>query len=1065
MSKKYRVKLLNDRVVGPFLVDQIGELYAKGHIQGNEKCQLFPVGDWVEIKSFKEINSLFAKIAAGQVDNTIKSNPEKTGTFARINKPKSAGAKPKNDDGFQEFQYKKEDASKVDYNALEERYQEDLQEIKEIEEELHHLDEPNEVSEEEDSVEKTVIVNRASLQEDVAEKTVIVTPNPFLNKPKDEPEEIASNESLSEEAEADDEEDSEDEPEEVIVTDEATEFINLKEVMPDIKQVSQQAEKEFELVEIESNKDEIEQKKEETKKIEQAKEEKKKEEKKKKKMKPIVAFAFLAIIAVLMFPEESEKKLEPIRIKVIHPVAADILDEVKSREALVEGVELYSKGTYLSKIQAAAKFRESLHHQYRKNKALGYLVLTYSEIFQNASNEFSAQKKIFNLIEIGKSKVLTDINMAMGSAIFYSSIDKKYTANKILENYIRINKPSVKLLSIYLKVLLNIGNYVEAKKVYDLLIDVKNKEEITYLNLIFYYESNELRDEAQKILTEARTKFPSSIPLLLKLAQYKFEARDVKKFEVVLKAISKLNAGRSPIYYSKFLEYMGILSAIKGDNNNAARLFKSALKIHESDELRSKLSALELGGSNKVEKLILESKILELMKKSSDMVKRKNWEQAFLYAIQASDMDRSYIPAQLLLGDIQVRRGYYEDAIKTFVRMKKEYPLNKKINVALVNAYIKAFKLRDAELELRAIGQSKLGTSYIFSSLQGQYFYRRKFYENAIKKYKDSIKKNPINDQDYYQLAKIYMEHRKYKTAKNLLIKSIALDPVNTTYHSMYANIIYELDGADTAIGYLRNFLKTNKEDPRILGEIAIYYYKNGQTLEFEEYKKRLERLTSTDASFYEFLIYSAELDDRDEDVIKYGKELIKINPGDLDVQIKLGSNLYDKGLYKEALSMFQQILARLESFPKANYFLSKTYLKLRDFKNAEAAALKEIKANPTLEFGYYILGEVYRSQKNYKDAENNFKKSISRNGRYEEALIGMGWIKWKQGYLDQARQYYLKALKGNQNNGEIHRSLGFIYKDIGQSALAIDSFRVYLDLTPAAKDRANIENLMKRLR
>ncbi len=1057
MSKKYRVKLLNERVVGPFVAEQIGELYSKGHLQGDEKCQVFPVGDWQTLLDFPDIKEIIVKLAKGE--EVKRSDSSKTQTFARINKPKMDKVPAVVDPNFQEFSYKKQDASKVDYKALESQYQADEKDLKDIEEELGH--EPTEVKDEEDGIEKTVILNRSQLQPVDVDKTVIVSGNPFAKAVKqDNFEEDKPN---VEEEETEDEVVEEIEEEEQLNTDEATEFINLKEVMPDIKQISRDAEKEFEIKELDASElQEVVKTKAETK-AEVLKE--KETSKSKNKMKPVVAIAFFAILLVLLFPDDEKKKLDPIRVKINFPVQAEFLDSLKSEESLNEGLNLYKKGTYLSKIKASSKFSKSLHFKFKKNKSLGYLIMTYAEIFENSKSRRRSIKTIFKLIQIARSKLLTDSNVAVGSALFYFKIGKIHSANRILENFIRVNKPTVSIFTLYLRTLIEVGNYVEAKKVFKILIGVKKKNIKTYLSLITYYEENEERDRAQDLLLESRNKFPKSIPLLLKLAQYQFESENYKQFQKVLKSLNKLNSGRSPVYYSKFLEYTGILSAIKGKNEKAAQLFKLALKIHESDELRSKLSVLELGGTSNVEKIIIESKILDQMKKAKDAMNERRWEQAFISAIKASDMDRSYIPAQLLLGRIQVKRGYYKDAIKTFLRMKKEYPINKKINVQLVEAYIKAFKLNEAEIELRTISQSKLSKSYIFYSLQGKYYLRRKYFDNAIKKFKRSIKLNPINDADYFRLAGIYLQFRKFKAAKNMLTRSIALDPVNIEYQSMYANILYELEGAETAIGYLRNLLEENKDDPRILGDIAIYYYKNGQTLEFEEYKKRLERLGSTDPSFYEFLIYSAELDDREDDVIKYGRELVKINPGDLDVQIKLGSNLYDKGLYKESLQMFNEILNRLESFPRANYFLTKIYLKMGKLKEAMIAANKEVKLNPSLEFGYYALGEAYKAQKNFKDAEFNFKRSISKNGRYVEALMSMGWIKWKQGYLDQGREYYLKALKENQNNGEIHRALGYIYKDIGQSSLAIESFRVYLDLSPSAKDRRQIKALMKRLR
>ena len=62
MSLKYRVRLQNDRVVGPFVAEEIGELFAKGHITGSEKCQQFPIGEWKEIGKFPNLVQIFTEI-------------------------------------------------------------------------------------------------------------------------------------------------------------------------------------------------------------------------------------------------------------------------------------------------------------------------------------------------------------------------------------------------------------------------------------------------------------------------------------------------------------------------------------------------------------------------------------------------------------------------------------------------------------------------------------------------------------------------------------------------------------------------------------------------------------------------------------------------------------------------------------------------------------------------------------------------------------------------------------------------------------------------------------------
>ena len=56
MSDKYRVKLKNGRIIGPFSDEEIGELYKNGRIDGKELCQHFPIGDWLPLNEFKNIS-------------------------------------------------------------------------------------------------------------------------------------------------------------------------------------------------------------------------------------------------------------------------------------------------------------------------------------------------------------------------------------------------------------------------------------------------------------------------------------------------------------------------------------------------------------------------------------------------------------------------------------------------------------------------------------------------------------------------------------------------------------------------------------------------------------------------------------------------------------------------------------------------------------------------------------------------------------------------------------------------------------------------------------------------
>ena len=72
---KYRIRLKNGRVIGPFIKSQLHELKAKGHILGDEEAQIFPTGDWLAISSFDFYSELMDQ---DKTAITIQEPNEKT---------------------------------------------------------------------------------------------------------------------------------------------------------------------------------------------------------------------------------------------------------------------------------------------------------------------------------------------------------------------------------------------------------------------------------------------------------------------------------------------------------------------------------------------------------------------------------------------------------------------------------------------------------------------------------------------------------------------------------------------------------------------------------------------------------------------------------------------------------------------------------------------------------------------------------------------------------------------------------------------------------------------------
>ncbi|MCK5883569.1 MAG: tetratricopeptide repeat protein [Bacteriovoracaceae bacterium] len=1060
---KYRVKLKIGRVVGPFDENQIVELFLKGHIDGSEECQVFPIGDWAALKSYDDLKEALVKaIAENKSPSTSATEDSKTVVNFSISKNKVDNSQNKaleSRPNVSEFNYADEEEEYIDYHELEERYE--GSEGPEGSKIVHKGDLDAEVpttleneNEEEDidSIEKTIVLKRPLSSEINSDRTVVT------------PESAKYLKQLEEEKKKKDEEEKkkqvkqEEEKESLPIEDEKTQFIDLKDALQEIKISARETELAIEKKEREQNV--------ETDHV--AVKEEKEVVEKKKGIRPFLVIIFVLLIGYLLMPSDEEKRAAPITplwAKISFPVSNEYEDSVRSDELNLEAMEFYNRGTYISKLKAAKKFNLSLRNKFKDNKALGYLVMLYSELLPNAKNKEQASNSLFKLVEIARAKVLTDVNVAIGTARFYAFSQKKYTALKILEDYIRVGQPNVLFLVEYLNLLLDVGKIDEAKIALGKLEAINAPPFEAFIVIARYYSLDEQHDKAKSILIKAAERYSKSVKLLLTYADYLLRKSEFKKFVSVLKAVKALRAERSPVYYSKYLEYMGVLSAYSKDNKSAVILFKKALKLNESQELRSKLASLELGGSKVVEDLILESKVVNLMRKAKIKIHEREWDKAFSLAINASDLMENYVPAKLLLSKIQTERGYYNAAIQSLETLHGEFPLDADINFQLVETYIAARMLERAKKQINKISATDLVSTYYYASMLGRYFDSNKNFMAAFSWMKKSIRMNPLNDRDFYYMAVMLHRRNKLKDANTVIKKAITLDPENIDYRILYAKIVYEFSGSDAAIGYLRDILTKYPSHPKILARIAIFYHMSGQIQLYESNVKKIQSMPKIDSSFYSYLIKAARLDEKYSDVIKYSNAYFKLNPGDLFRRIELGSYLLEKGNLGEAEVAIKEVVTRLPNYPKSNYYLAKIAMYKKEYSKALEFAKLEREYNGAKEFGFSVAGEILRRMEKYPESIKMLEQAIARNGKSLDSLTSLAWIKSRQNYYDESKELYLRVLREEPGNPNIHRSLGYVYKSMGQSKLAIESFKVYLDLSPSATDKARIKQEIKFLR
>lgn len=1074
---KYRLRLTNGRVIGPFDLSQIHDLKLKGHIQGKEDAQVFPLGEWKPMSTFdfyaelmdedkttvekKNEDSTFVidlnqirqkrnekeieKISVeppGPVENlteTMRLSPTKVS--GEIEKLKSTSPASSGNTAVtisQEIDLPKE-VEREDKTLINPVAQEEIRKMRKLqEEEARRIQEEEEARQRERALVKEASKSHKSLVVSPDDATQVIS----LNN-KTELLNIA-------------------ERHELVIDNEVQEFLKKR----------REEEGEFE-EEEESEDEEFE------------------ELAKAKKKRVLIIVAVLALLYVILFPEDDKPKKPPFKHldpQIVFAVPFDKKDSKKSEALYQKGMESYALGTYPHLVNAGGFFRQAVENDYDNLVAYSMMVRAYGEEMRFSRRRLEDGLNLFKIIQVKKQYIIHNPDAVVGMNLFFMSIDKPEAAADVVKKYLRLypKKVTQDLFAANLSSLQKLGLIDEAKKFFLALNKQPNKSRFALEALIDYHRLNQQYDEAMKLVDEGMKRYPNTSLFYLLKCDFLLRKKETKEIPGLLSVVENKMIEYNDLYRAKFFEISGLYWAIKGNVKQAAGFLLRSLALNDSPDLRMKLAELDKTGVSKEADMIIgQSQATKYLYEAKDFYSKKNYALAMSSAARATDAYPNHIPSSLFLSKMQMKLGLATEAIKTLENLIKQYPGSKSINLALADAYIDSYKFNDARARIAIIaGMEEIRNSWEYASVNARLFQKMGDLVKAIAWYKSSINANPLNDNDIYQLADIFLRRKNFDQARALLMNVMELDPVKAEYRIAYARLLYEMEDDQAAIGYLLGLQNDFGENPQVLGEIAILYYKSGKIKDFQDYKAKLEKLPTKDRALYEFLIKAAVLDERYGEVPRLVEELLKIEPGDLESMMTAGKVLFENDKYSEAAVWFKRLWLRMPTYPKVLYYIARIKFiagEIDDPTDAEGKPLlddngdkrlgalslvrNDIKENGESDVALVFLAEIFAKKGDLVQAENFFKKAQRVNPRSYEALVGLADISTRRNNFDLALDLYKKASKQRADEPTLHRKIGDVYRLLGQGSLAIEAYKLYLEMDPEAADKAQIEkyiNLMQ---
>jgi tetratricopeptide (TPR) repeat protein len=163
-------------------------------------------------------------------------------------------------------------------------------------------------------------------------------------------------------------------------------------------------------------------------------------------------------------------------------------------------------------------------------------------------------------------------------------------------------------------------------------------------------------------------------------------------------------------------------------------------------------------------------------------------------------------------------------------------------------------------------------------------------------------------------------------------------------------------------------------------------------------------------------------------------------------------------GKHDEAIEKLKTLAERLlternDKCSACHAKMGDIYMLKKDEKEAEAAFLKAIEADPGKPGPYNALASLYNEQRKFEEATKMSAKATELMGAAgasdPAALYNQGVILWNQSKIAEAKAQWAKALELDPKMADAHYWFGMASVNQGNVADAKKAFTTYLELAP----------------
>jgi len=290
-------------------------------------------------------------------------------------------------------------------------------------------------------------------------------------------------------------------------------------------------------------------------------------------------------------------------------------------------------------------------------------------------------------------------------------------------------------------------------------------------------------------------------------------------------------------------------------------------------------------------------------------------------------------------------------------------------------------KMDQAEKKIKDVlnkDPSVLEARYIL----GNIYSKQKKYDEAIEEFRKALEVDP----DYYEaifgMAIAYKKAGMFDEAIVGFKRLVEMDPKDTKSFLHLGDIYHEKGQLEEAKNYLKSGIAIDPESPWFHNNLGAVYLKMNM---FSEAEQEIQKALSIERSvplinahFNMALLHEAR-GELDQAVLEYKKEQ-ETSPFNFQPDFNLGLLYVKTKELDKAIKEFESCIQKNEEFGSAYVFLAKAYMDTgRDLNEAAQLAEKGISLNPDLKttvLAHFVLADIYNRLGRYQEAQQHVSKA-----------------------------------------------------------------------------------------